>query len=166
MKQRSGSKPKLVMARAHGPRALGDRRGPRRSFYMRKLEEAEKLFDGLREMSARGVPIIVEGRMDEKALRRLDVNGRVYCLKAHGISRFGFVDRLGSLEDEVILLTDFDREGSELRLWLYDELSRRRIRVEEKFWRRIRALVKSEAHAVEELPSFLRTVRLRASAFG
>ncbi len=115
-------------------------------------------------MSARGVPIIVEGRMDEQALRKLDINGKVYCLKAHGESKLSFVDKLGTTEDEVILLTDFDREGAELRSWLYAELSRRRIRAEDKFWRRIRALVKSEAHAVEELPSFLRTVRLRSLA--
>ena len=57
-------------------------------------------------------------------------------------------------------------EGKELRLWLYDELTRRRIRTDDKLWRRIRALAKAEVHAVEELPSFLRTIKTRALAFG
>ena len=131
--------------------------------YVRKLEEAERLFGDLREVSEKGVPIIVEGREDEKALRRLDVNGKVFCLKAQGMSRFTFVDNLSGT-DRVVLLTDFDREGDELRLWLYDELSRRRIRADDNLWRRIRALAKTEVHAVEELPSFLRTVRTRALA--
>ena len=133
--------------------------------YARKLEEAERLFGDLREMSDKGIPIIVEGREDEKALRSLNVKGTIHCLKARGESRFGFVDKLTGTED-VILLTDFDREGKELRLWLYDELTRRRIRTDDKLWRRIRALAKAEVHAVEELPSFLRTVKTRALAFG
>jgi len=133
--------------------------------YARKLEEAERLFGDLREMSDKGIPIIVEGREDEKALRSLNVNGTIHCLKALGESRFSFVDKLTGTED-VILLTDFDREGKELRLWLYDELTRRRIRTDDKLWRRIRALAKAEVHAVEELPSFLRTVKTRALAFG
>jgi 2,5-diamino-6-(ribosylamino)-4(3H)-pyrimidinone 5'-phosphate reductase len=131
--------------------------------YARKLEEAERLFGDLREMSDKGIPIIVEGREDEKALRSLNVNGMIYCLKARGESRFSFVDRLSGT-NEVILLTDFDREGRELRLWLYDELTRRRIKAEDKIWRRIRGLAKSEVHAVEELPSFIKTVRIRALA--
>jgi 2,5-diamino-6-(ribosylamino)-4(3H)-pyrimidinone 5'-phosphate reductase len=131
--------------------------------YSRKLEEAERLFGDLREMSERGIPIIVEGREDEKALRSLNVNGTIYCLKARGESRFSFVDRLSGT-NEVILLTDFDREGRELRLWLYEELTRRRIKAEDKVWRRIRGLAKSEVHAVEELPSFIKTVRVRALA--
>lgn len=131
--------------------------------YIRKLEEAERLFGDLREISEKGVPIIVEGREDEKALRRLDVNGKVFCLKAHGISRYAFVESLASI-NQVILLTDFDREGEELRLWLYDELSRRRIRADDNIWRRLRALTKAEVHAVEELPSFLKTVKTRALA--
>ncbi len=137
------------------------RRGPRRVVYARKLEEAERLFGYLREMSAKGIPIIVEGREDERALRSLNVNGKIHCLKARGESRFSFVDKLTSAK-EIILLTDFDREGRELRLWLYDELTRRRIKVDDKLWRRIRGLAKSEVHAVEELPSFLKTVRTRA----
>jgi 5S rRNA maturation endonuclease (ribonuclease M5) len=131
--------------------------------YARKLEEAERLFGDLREMSDKGIPIIVEGRKDEKALRSLNVNGAIHCLKARGESRFSFVDKLTGT-NEVILLTDFDREGRELRLWLYDELTRRRIKAEDKLWRRIRGLAKSEVHAVEELPSFLKTVKSRALA--
>lgn len=121
------------------------------------------MFGDLREMSDKGIPIIVEGREDEKALRSLNVNGTIHCLKARGESRFSFVDKLSGT-NKVILLTDFDREGRELRLWLYDELTRRRIKAEDKLWRRIRGLAKSEVHAVEELPSFMKTVRSRALA--
>jgi len=43
------------------------------------MEEAERGIDELRTQSEAGVPIIVEGRRDEAALRRLGVAG-----KGHG----------------------------------------------------------------------------------
>src|SRR2546425_6814204 len=67
------------------------RRGPRRAMYARKLEEAERLFGDLREMSDKGIPIIVEGREDEKALRSLNVTER------STVSRLGESPGLGSV---------------------------------------------------------------------
>ena len=139
----------------------GQVRQPRRAFYAWKLEEAEKVFEGLRERSEAGVPIVVEGRRDEHALRRIGVMGSVLCLKAVGESRMRFLEKLDGFED-VVLLTDFDREGVELRLWLYQELSRRGVRADDSSWRRIRSLARPEVRSVEELPSFMRSTEARA----
>ena len=131
------------------------------AFYAWKLEEAKRIFQGLKQMSDSGVPIVVEGRRDEQALRRLGVAGTVFCLKAAGESGARFLEKLDGLED-VVLLTDFDREGGELRLWLYQELSRRGVRADDFAWRRIRSLARTEVRSVEELPRFLRSMELRA----
>src|SRR2546430_3196549 len=82
------------------------------------MEETQRIIDELRTQSEAGVPIIVEGRRDEAALRRLGVTGKVHCLKARGESRHEFLDRLDGTK-EAIVLTDFDREGKELETWLY-----------------------------------------------
>ncbi len=111
--------------------------------------------------SEAGVPIIVEGRRDESALRKLGVTGHIHCLKALGESRHDFLERLNGTR-EAILLTDFDREGKELETWLYRELSQRGVRTDLKLWRRIRSLARTEIHAVEELPSFVRALEARA----
>ncbi len=131
------------------------------AFYAWKLEEAKRIFEGLRQRSDSGVPIVVEGRRDEQALRKLGVVGIVHCLKARGESGVRFLEKLDGLED-VVLLTDFDREGGELRLWLYQELSRRGVRADDFAWRRIRSLARTEVRSVEELPSFLRSTEARA----
>ena len=144
--------------RRRNPAAL---RSPRRAYYAGKLEEAVRILDGLKNRSTAGVPVVVEGRRDEEALRRLGVYGRVFCLKASGISRVGFLERLDGFED-VVLLTDFDREGGELRLWLYQELLRRGVRADDFAWRRIRSLARMEVRSVEELPRFLRSVEIWA----
>src|SRR6059036_2601774 len=102
-------------------------RNPRTDLYTRKMERATKIFQDLQEQSDAGVPIIVEGRRDEAALRKFGVKGTVFCLKATGEPRFSFIERLDGSK-RAIVLTDFDREGGELGSWLYQELSHRGIR--------------------------------------
>jgi 5S rRNA maturation endonuclease (ribonuclease M5) len=125
------------------------------------MEETERILDELRTQSEAGVPIIVEGRRDEAALRRLGVVGSVQCLKARGESRHEFLDRLDGTK-EAIVLTDFDREGKKLETWLYKELSQRGVRSDLRLWIRMRSLARTEVRSVEELPSFIRALEARA----
>ena len=136
-------------------------RNPRADYYAWKMEETERLFDDLRAISETGTPIIVEGRKDEAALRRLGVRGGIYCLKARGESRHDFLERLDGVS-EAIILTDFDREGKKLETWLYKELSQRGVKSDLKLWTRIRSLARAEVRSVEELPSFVRALEHRA----
>ena len=142
-------------------RSLSRLRNPRAEYYAWKMEEAERVIDELRTQSEAGVPIIVEGRRDEAALRRLGVAGKVHCLKARGESRHEFLDRLDGTK-EAIVLTDFDREGKELETWLYKELSQRGVKSDLKLWIRMRSLARTEVRSVEELPSFIRALESRA----
>src|SRR5947209_20476063 len=105
-------------------RSLARLTNPRAEYYTWKMEETERIIDELRTLSAAGVPIIVEGRRDEAALRRLGVAGEVHCLKARGESRHEFLDRLNGTK-QAIVLTEFDREGEKLESWLYKEIFRR-----------------------------------------
>ena len=136
-------------------------RNPRADYYAWKMDKTEKIFDELRSMSESGVPIIVEGRRDEAALRRLGVKGRIYCLKARGESRHDFLERLNGTK-QAIVLTDFDREGKNLETWLYKELSQRGVKSDLKLWSRVRSLARGEVRSVEELPNFVAGLEHRA----
>ena len=130
-------------------------------YYAWKKEETDRVLDGLRERSKAGVPIVVEGRRDEAALRKLGITGPVMCLKAAGESRLRVLEKLDGY-GQVVLLTDFDREGGELHAWLYQELSNLGIRADDLLWRKIKALARTEVRSVEELPSFTRSLEARA----
>ncbi len=117
--------------------------------------------EALRKSSSEGVPVIVEGRRDEAALQELAVPGRILCLKARRGSRLDFLERLDGF-DRVIVLTDFDREGRELRAWLDRELSLLGVKADDTFWRRVKLLSRTDVRSVEELPSFLRALEARA----
>ena len=148
----------VVMERRRNPLAV---RRPRASYFAWKKEEVEKVLDVLRRSSAEGVPVIVEGRRDEAALRKLAVAGRILCLKAGRGSRLDFLDQLDGF-GRVIVLTDFDREGRELRGWLYHELSRLGVKADDTLWRRVKVLSRADVRGVEELPSFCRALEARA----
>ena len=136
-------------------------RNPRTDLYTRKMERATRIFQDLQEQSESGIPIIVEGRRDEAALRKLGIKGTIHCLKATGEPRFRFIERLDGSK-RAIVLTDFDREGAELGTWLYQELSHRGIRADNQMWRKIRGLARTEIRSVEELPSFVRALEIRS----
>ena len=83
----------------------------------RLREKEEKLLQLLSELveeSAKGTPVIVEGKKDVKALRVLGVKGIVLSVKTGGKS---FQDAVAEIEQlnapEVILFLDFDRRGKE-----------------------------------------------------
>src|SRR5256886_17435813 len=71
----AGSAPRKNLARLRNPRA---------EYYAWKMEETERILDELRTQSEAGVPIIVEGRRDEAALRRLGVAGGGGCPETEG----------------------------------------------------------------------------------
>src|SRR5438874_13615475 len=97
----AGSAPRKNLARLRNPRA---------EYYAWKMEETERILDELRTQSEAGVPIIVEGRRDEAALRRLGVAGRGHCLEARGESRPEFLDRLKG-DKEGVVFDGFGRRG-------------------------------------------------------
>ena len=136
-------------------------RNPRAAYYAWKMEETERILDELRSQSESGIPVIVEGRRDEEALRRLGVRGRIYCLKARGESRHDFLEHLDGTRDAIVL-TDFDREGKKLETWLYKELLQMGIKSNLRLWGKIKSLARTEVRSVEELPRFVRALQSRS----
>ncbi|MGQ9543295.1 MAG: hypothetical protein ACUVTM_04305 [Candidatus Bathyarchaeia archaeon] len=129
----------------------------------RKLEEVEKILKRLISQSESGIPIIVEGRRDEVALRRLKIQGEIICLKARGNCFRDFTANFIG-KREVAILTDFDREGTRLAAKLVDELSHMRIKTDITAWKRLKALCRPEVRAVEELAGYVERLRVKSIA--
>jgi 5S rRNA maturation endonuclease (ribonuclease M5) len=125
-----------------------------------RLEKIQKLITELTEESARGIPIVVEGKKDVDALRGLGVLGTVLTVKTGGKS---FTTALGEIEAteaaEVVLLLDFDRRGKLGTAHLKRELERAQIKVNLLFWRGLSALAGREIKCVESLTSYMATLQ-------
>lgn len=122
-------------------------------------ERALDLVKRLAAESAKGIPIIVEGKKDVDALHKLGVEGDIISAKTSGRS---FLDVLREVEKggerEVILLMDFDRHGREWTKRLARRFERMRIKYNLVFWRGFRGLLGREVKDVEGLATYLETL--------
>jgi len=126
----------------------------------KKLEKILKLLERLTTESAKGTPIIVEGRNDVNALNKLGLEGDIILAKSSGKS---FLDVLSEVEErrkrEVILLMDFDRHGKEWTNRLARRLEEMKINPNLLFWKNLLGLVGRDVKDIEGLATYLETLR-------
>ncbi len=121
------------------------------------LERMTRLLEELDDAS-QTIPIIVEGRKDEEALRDLGIEGRIIILN-DGHSVLGTCEELAKTHTIAIILTDWDRRGGQLARSLMDSLEACDMKHETDIRARISYLSKKEIKDVEGLPGFMRRLR-------
>lgn len=120
----------------------------------RRLQAVTDLLKTIADYSKRGTPLVVEGPNDVRTLRRLGIQGPMVCAKSR---RLGLADFLESVAKyrEVIILTDFDKEGRALAWRLRRDLSAMRVKANVEIWKQLKALVRSEIVGIESLDKYL-----------
>ena len=122
-----------------------------------------KLLERLEKQSAKGTPIVVEGKNDIQALHRLGIAGDIILAKTCGKS---FLDVLSEIEQrgkqEIILLFDFDRRGKEWTRRMARCLEGVKIAPNLLFWRSLLGLVGRDIKDIEGLASYLETLKNRS----
>ena len=126
-----------------------------------RFEKLQKLIDRISFESQEGVVIIVEGIRDRDALQKIGLAGRILCLQNSRKNALGFVEGLHDVK-EVIILTDFDREGVFLAKRLARILSAGGIRNNLVFWRYLRRLARSDIRSIEELPKYYQRLQVKS----
>jgi len=130
----------------------------------KRLEKIQKLLERLAAQSAKGTPIVVEGRKDIQSLCKLGITGDIILAKTAGKS---FLDVLGEIEEkekgEVILLFDFDRHGREWTRRMTSRLEGMKITPNLLFWRMLLGLVGRDVKDIEGLAAYLETLRSRSA---
>jgi len=101
------------------------------------------------------IPIIVEGRLDVVALRKIGFSGEIIHLPKNK-TMINFSHSLTKYR-EVILLMDWDRKGKRLTSILEKYLITEGIRVNLKLWKLLNT-INSETSNVEGLPAFMEKI--------
>lgn len=125
-------------------------------------EKLQLLLQSLAEESAKGIPIIVEGKKDINSLRAFSIQGPIISAKSGGRNLLSLVSEIE--EDrplEIILLLDFDRRGKELTRRLKRHLEASKITVNISFWLQIFKLAGKEIRNVESLVKYMETLKSR-----
>ena len=123
-----------------------------------RLANLERAIADLVELAG-SMPVVVEGRRDVAALRRLGVEGEVLTVNG-GMALIDFCDRLAERTTEAVLLTDWDRTGGHILRHLRDNL-RGRVRMHREVRKAI--ALYAEVRDVESLPTYLESLRRRVA---
>ena len=128
----------------------------------RKAEQVSQLIQELAVEVEKGIPVIVEGKRDEIALRKLAVRGSIICVKncRRNLADFAYEIQEKGYK-EVILLMDFDRRGREWTKKLNEYLEYAKIKSNLRFWRMLYGLVGRELKDVEGLPTYMVNLQKR-----
>ena len=118
------------------------------------LEQVEELLDELRECSSGGVPILVEGADDERALRKLDVKEKIFRISSGGKTLLNFLESLAGFR-QIIILTDFDRAGNKLAEFCAEHLRRLGVEPITDIREKLKALLRKDVKDIQGLAGFL-----------
>ena len=123
---------------------------------IKDIERAERLkfiIESLYELN-KNIPVIVEGKKDELALRRLGLIGEVITLH-RGKSLYDFCAYIEEKFPKVIILLDWDENGNNLNKILSENLKGY---WEEFFWLRehLKILCQKDINNIEGLPKLLK----------
>jgi len=127
-----------------------------------RLERFRKLIDRVSFESERGGVIVVEGLRDRESLRGMGISGRILCLQSSRKNAAGFVEEMQGIRD-VIVLTDFDREGVFLAKKLARILNSQNVHANLVLWRELRQLTRSDVRSIEELPKYYQRMRVESA---
>ena len=128
----------------------------------KRLEKIKKLLERLETKTKKGIPIVVEGKNDIKALNNLGISGNIILAKTYGKS---FLDVLSEIEQtrslEVVLLFDFDRRGKEWTQRLASSLDGLKITPNLVFWKMLMGLVGHDVKDIEGLATYIETLKTK-----
>jgi len=124
-----------------------------------RQEKIQQILECLAEESAKGTPIIVEGKKDVETLRTLGVQGQIVTAKTGGKSRLDLISEIEKTgNQEVILLLDFDRRGKEWTAILRENLEKARIKTNITFRKELLRFAGRELKDIEGLAAYLQTL--------
>jgi 2,5-diamino-6-(ribosylamino)-4(3H)-pyrimidinone 5'-phosphate reductase len=131
-----------------------------------KEEKIRLVLECLGEESAKGKPIIVEGKRDIETLRMLGVQGKIISAKTGGKSLLDVISEVEKCDvQEVIALLDFDRRGKEWTKSLKQHLEKSKIKLNLQFWNELYGLVGKEVKDVEGLATYMETLKRKIGDF-
>ncbi|MDI6707555.1 MAG: hypothetical protein QME47_00445 [Candidatus Thermoplasmatota archaeon] len=131
-----------------------------KSYTQERLEELEALLENLMTLNI-SVPVVVEGRKDELALRALGLEGEI--IKIAPLPLPTFCERIAQQCSEVLILTDWDRKGGILCRQLKNFLEVNGVKYNDKIREKLVKYVRKEIKDVEGLVAFLNNIRSRVS---
>ncbi len=102
---------------------------------------------------------MVEGANDERTMRELGMEGRIFRVLSSSKTLLNFLEGLTDLK-QIIILTDFDRAGNKLAKFCAEHLKRLGVEPVVEFRGKLKAILHKDVKDIEGLARFLRGQRI------
>jgi 5S rRNA maturation endonuclease (ribonuclease M5) len=124
------------------------------------------LIEELKICGEQGIPVLIEGRKDEKALKELGVNGNFIKVSGSGLKLFEIAEIATQSSSRVVILTDFDRKGNQLARRLSEDIQRLGCHPDLRLRRTIMGITRRFIKDIESLPRHLEQLELEENPSG
>ncbi len=128
-----------------------------------------KLFNIIEELKIcgkQGIPVLIEGQKDEKALHELGVNGNFIKVSGSGLKLFEIAEVAAQSSPRVVILTDFDRKGNQLAKRLSEDIQSLGSHPDLRFRRTIMGITRRFIKDIESLPRHMEQLELEENPSG
>lgn len=113
-----------------------------------------------------GMPILIEGKKDEEALRELGINGTFIKVSGSGLKLFEIAEMAAQSSSKVIILTDFDKKGNELAKRLSSDIQSLGSHPDLTIRRKIMGITRKYIKDIESLPRHMHQLELEEHLCG
>jgi len=114
-------------------------------------EKIDHLLTDLQNAMDEGIPVVVEGKNDEKALREAGLHGKMFTLSSSPMNELA--ETIARENRTVIILTDFDDFGERAAKKLKDFFLNEAVHPDMSYRKRFKSLL--GVMAFEDLPTLL-----------
>jgi len=124
------------------------------------------IMEELQNCAKQGMPILIEGKKDEEALRKLGINGNFMKVSGSPLKLFEIAEIAAKSSSKIIILTDFDKKGNELAKKLSEDIQRLGSHADLEIRRKIMGITRRYIKDIESLSRHLRQLELEEYPYG
>ncbi len=125
-----------------------------------RLQLLNEELEELRYSSEQGIPILIEGKKDEEALRELGIQGKFIRVSGSSLNLSEIAYSVTRSSSKVIILTDFDRKGNQLAKRLHVEIQSLGCYPDLQIRRRIMGMTRKYIKDIESLPKYIQRLQM------
>ena len=113
-----------------------------------------------------GMPILIEGKKDEEALKELGITGNIIKVSGSGLKLFEIAEKATESSSKVIILTDFDKKGDILAKKLSEDIQSLGSHPDLSIRKNIMKITKKYIKDIESLPRHIKNLELEINPYG
>ena len=132
---------------------------------LRRLLRLGEQLEELKYYGEQGVPILIEGRKDEEALKKLGVEGEFIKVSGTPLNLFEIAE-IAAKSSKVIILTDFDKKGNQLAKRLSQDIQSLGSEPDMQIRRRIMGMTRKYIKDIQSLPRHINQLELDVCPYG